>query len=257
MIPEDVRATVCRHVRPLSWQLLMGDHEQATVWRVDSTSGRVIVKSHHARASADREITAYRRWAPALGGCAPPLLAAEGRTLLLGFVDGERGDRADVDRLELFRELGRLAALFHGGEVSADPVPLDEAWGRRVRSWARRARPWVAGSELEALIAAVDATALACPRVPCHRDLTLRNCLVQGRGAGMRVTWLDFGQARADDPLSDVVKLAGAPWDARQRRAFFDGYGRVLSAGEDAWLETLIRVERLAGLAWARGRASR
>jgi hypothetical protein len=123
--------------------------------------------------------------------------------------------------------------------IDDDPVPVADAWARRVAA-ARAAVPE----------AGVGADGLTGARVPCHRDAGPYNWRVDDDGA---VRLVDWEHARADHPAVDLAAVVGlAHPDDPHVRAFLDGYGA--SPDEEAWLPAAVSLRALGAIAWARRR---
>lgn len=71
--------------------------------------------------------------------------------------------------------------------------------------------------------------------VPCHLDYSARNWLVDDDGA-LRV--IDFAGAGRDVWVCDLRRLEFGTWATQPglREAFFDGYGRMPTADDEALL---------------------
>lgn len=231
-----------------------------------------VAKRHGSVRKYRQEVAALTRFAPALAGAAPQLLAHDDAQLLvlMSVVRGrplaslplERADEQDAHRA-----LGALTARLHRvPHVDADPLPAPDAFRRRVDAWCARAADDVAPTVVDAVrgMAREAAPALAgASRVPCHRDLAPRNVVVRGGdGQAVHVGLVDFEHARPDLPWFDLVRLATEVWAERPdlEAAFLDGYGAPPRAGSvpgAAWgerdariLASAVALHGLATLAW-------
>lgn len=238
----------------------LGEARVWAVWRDDEIVAWL--KRHKQRDKARREVRAYTEWLPRMGWGSVRLLGTHPdapNALLTAPAVGERVDRAvftEEEGLAVFRELGRFLAALHGLEVGEDDdaIPLAEALPRRAEAWCERAEDVVDAELIDALRRAFDEPIDAdLVRVPCHRDLQLHNLLVDTSIDPLRLTVIDFGQARLDVWLSDLVKLFqfASPDRAPLRRALLEGYGRRLTAPEVDLLTRLRALHGLATCVWA------
>lgn len=183
-------------------------HGQAALmsaWRGDERLAWV--KRYRDPGAAAREALAYEVWLPQvgwghaawLGRCpaAPSVIATR-------HAPGQPADHGR--RPEHIARLGALLARLH--QVPLPPVdltPLADALVLRAEGWiGRGAVPPELGRRVVAVLAGASWAGAA--RVPCHRDVQLHNLLV-----GDDIVLLDFGQARPDLPLADLVKLVELP----------------------------------------------
>lgn len=219
-------------------------HGQAALWSVHQR-GRCVawVKRYPDAGAAAREALAYEGWLPQVGwGHAPWIGRCPGdpATLATRHVAGiPATGRRRVGDLERLGEL--LAALHRVPLPAVDLLPLREALLLRAEGWLRRGE---VPAELarRTLRAVGEVRWSAAARVPCHRDVQLHNLLV-----GDRLVLLDFGQARPDLALVDLVKLLELPdvLTFAERAALLTGAG---VAGDDEALDTLARLRVLHGL---------
>ncbi|MFD2081855.1 Phosphotransferase enzyme family protein [Actinopolymorpha cephalotaxi] len=217
----------CTVVREHSWP-----HRGATVLEIGDASGRRwFAKRHQRREQYDRELSAYLRWVPALRPNAPELHAYddERRTLVLSAVPG----RVVPDHTPGLHRLGGtlLRRLHDAEEFTPDPdyaaakeAELEE-WLARSDGLLDPAETAFARSEIRCLQGLPSP-----PTVPCHRDYSPRNWLLDGRN----LYAIDFEWARPDAWVADLGKLFFGPWQGRPdlRDAFLEGYGHMLT-GDD------------------------
>lgn len=229
---------------------------QAILWRVRTEQGvSAIVKQSHDAASHARELAAYDAWGDALRAWVPRRLATLPSAFVLEWVEGRPASDPRVDPaslVALHREAGRFVAALERLDVPPDPLPLHEALPRRLESWIDRARAFFPDARLTALRNRFDPQAfVGVTRVAAHRDLSPDNWLLVEEA---RLVVLDFGQARADAPLVDLLKLWDRPWleTPRAEAAFFEGYGRSLDAEERDRLHHLALLHGLATATWGR-----
>lgn len=226
----------CQAVRPGVWRLA---HPAA------------YLKQHRQQRKFVQERDAYLHWAPRLSQLPTLLAYCNGlKALLLSALPGEPSAAPAA-----FYQAGRWLAALHALPYDdRDPLPLELALKQRLAAWRRRA-PLVVPAELWARLTACGDEALAAlgtlRRVPCHRDYTPHNWLVDR--AAQRFYVIDFEHARADYWLWDVARLASEGWllDGRRAEAFWAGYGCRLSAAENQLLAALSAQLALAAIGWA------
>ncbi|MCA9572714.1 MAG: phosphotransferase, partial [Myxococcales bacterium] len=210
------------------------DHAESDVWRV-SGDLVVYVKRHRTREKLAREHRAYRDWMPLHPGRHPRLLEATDTLLVISEVAGEPVQDASPD---VHRQAGRWIRALHDLPFEdADSLPLAHAMARRA-AWLDRAAHLVhptAIARARGTLGLFDGTV----RVPCHRDYSPRNWLVDARGT---LGVIDLEHTLGDLWLADVVKLASGDWVDRPDReaAFWEGYGRTPDARERQQLDALV-----------------
>ncbi|SDS58446.1 phosphotransferase enzyme family protein [Actinopolymorpha singaporensis] len=221
----------CTVVREHTWP-----HRGAAVFEVRDAKGRRwFAKRHQRQGQYDRELSAYRRWVPALRPNAPVLRAHddERRTLVLSAVPGQAVPEQSVD---LYHAGGALLRRLHDAEEFGRDPDYAAVKAAELDGWLARA-----DGLLDAVETAFVRSEIRCleslpsPRtVPCHRDYGPRNWLLDGRNLYV----IDFEWARPDAWVTDLAKLFFGPWQGRPdlREAFLDGYGRTLTADDLAHL---------------------
>jgi Ser/Thr protein kinase RdoA (MazF antagonist) len=88
-------------------------------------------------------------------------------------------------------------------------------------------------------------------RVPCHRDFTPRNWIVDDHGV---VRVIDFGHSRPDLWVLDVEKVWSLHLAERADRAdaFWDGYGHSPTDEDRAVLGAAAALAAVSTITWAR-----
>lgn len=234
----------CDLVEDCSWE-----HRMSTVIRLRDARGSVwFLKRHRERERYLAELSAYRRWVPALGASAPRLRASDNalQAIILSALPGEPAPWPDpsdrpsstqaVAEAAIQREAGALLRRFH----DAQPAMSWNDFGQAKLEEFDRLAPCAAGLvtpvELASARAEVETLAgAACAvRVPCHRDYTPRNWIVSA--GAVRV--VDFEWCRLDVWVSDLARLHIGVWQRRPdlRGAFMRGYGRELDDADRATL---------------------
>jgi Ser/Thr protein kinase RdoA (MazF antagonist) len=234
---------------------------EARVWRVEGSEGEVIayLKQHRVPDKWHRERTILARLREPPAAAVPELLASddEGLRLLLRACPGVPATSISLtshDERSLHEQAGRLRRRLDDVPMDReDPVALPAALTRRLHAWIERARPSLPPALLHDVAMAFDPHPFeGATRRWCHRDLGPHNWIVQPTDHGPRLHVIDFGQARPDAWLVDVLKLWDDAWlrDPTLADAFFRGYGRELDATEHAQLRQLALLHGLATAAW-------
>lgn len=212
--------------------------------------GELIVKRHASRAKYEREVRAYRQWTPALGSRAPRLTATDAASMTIAITVLPGRPCTDSDPAAVHHAAGTLLRQFHEADA-----PRELSWfggwlGDRARYWARQARDLL--TDADAAVIGTHLAALAATGIsrggPCHLDFQPRNWLLGDDG---NLALIDFEHARISLPARDFVRLQFRTWAARpgHRDAFFNGYGRRLSAAENDLVCHLGALDALTALA--------
>lgn len=262
----------------LRWQFLGSTHGPCRVWQVSGPDGQdgVVVKQFRSDRAFAQERDAYTRWLhhlPEETAALVAVLAAPVRALVLRRLPGEAlvtgGVGEAVERAAHRRAGSFLRALHALPDPDRDPLPLREAVERRYAAWLARVSPRLTAQDAAQMRALgerlrADAGLFArARRVPCHRDFTPSNWLIDGPHEDGQISRLerffvvDFEHAQLDTPLLDLVKLWTAVWGDRPdlEAAFFAGYGRSLQADERVELQVLAAMHAMATVAWAHDHA--
>lgn len=247
------------------WTDVSWDHAESAVWRLECEEQTYFVKRHTTPRKFEREYEAYLHWVrPAFGEAAPKLLASDGTHLLLSALPGRLHETVTLKPVHL-ESAGRLLRRLHDLPFEdEDPVPLSRGIRMRMDQWLdRAAKVKSKGPSLyinkrlpvEAIRDRVEAAAEALAettRVPCHRDFTPRNWIINGDRLGV----IDFEHSRADARLLDFAKLRCGFWIDRpeMETAFWRGYGEPTEA-ERRLIDDLVLLEGLGTIVWAREHA--
>lgn len=235
---------------------------EARVWRVDGRDGHALayLKQHRVPDKWHRERTILVRLREPPAAAVPELLESDGELLLLllGVCAGGPATSISLtasDERALHEQAGRFRRRLDevASDGDDDPLPLPEALTRRLHAWLGRARSSLAPALRQRVAAAFDPRPFeGVTRRWCHRDLAPHNWIVQPSEHGPRLSVIDFGQARPDAWLVDVLKLWDDAWarDPALAGAFFAGYGRTLDATEHAQLRQLALLHGLATATW-------
>ncbi|MEM9462754.1 MAG: phosphotransferase [Myxococcota bacterium] len=189
----------------------------------------------------------------------PPLLATDssGLLLLLGVLPGTPATRITLsapERRSLHEQAGRFRRRLDTIPIGApDPTPVIAAMARRHRAWCERARGHLSPTVLTRVERVFDPGCFeGTTRRWCHRDLAPHNWIVEATPGGPRLGILDFGRARPDVWLVDVLELWDRCWvdDPSLPEAFWAGYGRRPDPGESRQLQQLALLHGLATATW-------
>lgn len=245
------------------------DHGNSDVTRLALASGKsAYLKRFRSPRKFEQERSAYRDWCPRLPHCARLLGATTeparallvnampGRPLLgrSGPGDSSSGALPHEDQRAAYAKAGAFLATLHGLDADdTDPVAVPDAWRLRTQTWAKRAGPVL---DAESLTAVMEIAAAPWPsaapvpkRVPCHRDFTERNWLVDGP----HFTVIDFEHARLDWSLVDVERtLSSIPKGVDGlAESFLKGYGWSNRPEDMALLRRVSAVAALCQVVWA------
>jgi len=238
----------CHVTADRSW-----NHGEACVLELRTADGvSWYAKRSRGERNYRRERTAYLSWVPALADRAPRLRAYDDtlRALVVSAVDGRPTAGSEPD---LQHQAGVLLRRYHeaappeSGPEFADQAAVQlEHWIARGGCLVDRSQAAFARSEIR-LLADVPAPA----RVPCHRDYTPRNWLVDAAGT-LRV--IDFGHAKRDVWVIDLARMWTDTWVGRPdlREAFLDGYGRHPDRDDLAVLRGCCVLGAVSSIVWAR-----
>ncbi|MDI6098874.1 phosphotransferase [Actinoplanes sp. NEAU-A12] len=229
-------------------------HREATVAEVLDAGGTPwIVKQVRVPEAFTREVRALREWAPRLGeGMAPRLIATvPGSSVMV--MDKLPGRAGSASTAAEFHQASRLLRPLH----EAEPATADAGYPARaadsVDRWIQRVPGVVDAADLDFVRAQIRLLE-TMPDVrsgPIHNDYQPRNWLTD---AGATVRVIDFGKSKRDVQLRDFERMWYQEWRHRPdlREAFFDGYGRTLSDGEERALACIGAVGALTTVLWAR-----
>jgi Ser/Thr protein kinase RdoA (MazF antagonist) len=235
----------CELAEDCSWT-----HQMSTVLRLRDASGTMwFLKRHRERGRYLAEVTAYRRWVPALGDRAPRLRACDDslRIIIMSAVPGNpapwpaaaraAGPSAQqtaeavvqYDAGAVLRRLHEAQPALPWGDFGSAKLGEFDHLKSQASGLLTARELATARTEVEALMR------LPCPvMVPCHRDYTPRNWLVDDHALYI----VDFEWSRTDAWVSDLARLHLGIWEARPdlQAAFLRGYGLELDDTDQAIL---------------------
>lgn len=222
--------------------------EVHAIVRGDATPCAVLKR--HRTAGGHRAELAALRALDGLGGFVPRVLESDDATrrLVLSWVDGVA---PSIVTPAIAAGAGRIRRALDDVPCPSDDLPLAEAWPRRARAWLDRAGASISG-DVRALATRilVDTPWPNAVRRWCHRDFAAHNWLVDANG---RVAAIDFGHARADDPLVDFVHATAPPHDDDDVvDAFVDGWCGALDRTQWDAARRIAVAHGLASLTWGR-----
>ncbi|WP_271189323.1 phosphotransferase [Dactylosporangium matsuzakiense] len=213
------------------------------------------LKQHRDRDRYLAEVTAYLRWVPTLSDHAPRLRAhdATQRAIILSALPGHpaRWPTATIDPTQIRAETamhhqaGALLRRLHNAHSEPQPQ-YAAARLEELELLTRQAANLLTPGELGFARTEIQALAsLPAPRlVPCHRDYTMRNWLIDSG----KVYMLDFEWTQLNAWVTDLTRLHIGPWRTRPdlRDAFLDGYGRELDDAD----RVLLRADAALTTVW-------
>ncbi|MDZ7704135.1 MAG: aminoglycoside phosphotransferase family protein [Trueperaceae bacterium] len=263
--PSLIRLVTERFGPPTGVRFCGWDHAESLVWEVRTDEQHLFVKQHRRVRKFRQELEVYRDWLPRLSPPfarqVPRLLYAQETPvalLILSAVPGRLAQDVALSTardLDLYRRAGAFLRRLHDLPYrDDDPVPLSSATQQRAASWLRRSAPYLD----RATLADLDdffatAPAVDLPRVPCHRDYSPRNWLVDLYEDSFDFAVIDFEHSRSDAWLVDLVKLWDGPWIRHPARedAFFEGYGRTLTERERHQFGVFTALHAVATIGWS------
>jgi hypothetical protein len=238
-------------VADLSWP----DSRNRVLELTDAAGQSWIAKTVEDEGIYRRELHALRHWAPALGGSAPALAAADDqlRLLLMTRLPGRRAEEtAGNTDPAVHKQAGRLTRLLHDAEPASLDHDIGAATARKLEAWIERGRHLLSAGEIAFARSRVEPLASAGPlrTVPCHLDNQPRNWIVDDAG---HVAMIDFGGARPDVWIRDLQRMYFQQWEHRTdlRDAFYAGYGRTPDAADRELLRCYLAHAGLSTVVWA------
>lgn len=265
-IPEHVAAFARRTLgRDLEFQFAGWPHAESRIWRARRASGDAFYVKEHAKPYLfARHLFACREWAPRLPVNVPALVAVSDesvKTLIFSEVPGEVMEGLELPHsieLDVYRQAGAAARALHSLPHDA-PSSFDAAadFQASFEKYCSLADGLLAPATIEwALGRAKDAAALfrGLSLVPCHRDLSPRNWLVDVRDGRPFFSLIDFERARPDLALFEFQRMWPDHFrhEPERQAAFFDGYGLPLSDRETTIMNLLVLRTSIATVWWAR-----
>ncbi|MER5402860.1 phosphotransferase [Streptomyces sp. NPDC002599] len=250
--------------RIAQWTDTSWAREESRVWRVHGVQGGTwYVKVHQNERFHGREVRGLRTWARELGAAAPRLVAADDtlRAVVLTAVPGRplHGTVLAPGRERtVFQRIGALARRIH---QASPPRPAPARSGPAVakadRHLAGARSHLLPGDEefvRELVRQAEDLPPLEW--VETHGDFQLRNILstfdaADATDRDVFVAVIDLERSEPGPAVRDLVRLSDA-WAGRPDlfEAFIAGYGRSLTAAEQARLVIDAALDSVSGISY-------
>ncbi|TLS44382.1 aminoglycoside phosphotransferase family protein [Streptomyces montanus] len=236
------------------------------VWQLTCATGIVFAKLAPSPMSFGRDTRALREVVPGLEpGTAPLLLAADPlqQALLLSPVSGRTVKSLSLTHAEqrmLHRQAGSWLRRFHGGAGEVSAQDHADAAAEVARAAAGGEKHLDRAGNLigpkDRWTVRWHAAALGrlgpLPAGYVHGDFQERNWLLDTGPAARVFGAVDLERARPHAAVADLVLLACGSWVGRPdlQEAFFEGYGRALSAEEQWALRCLSVLDAASAISW-------
>jgi hypothetical protein len=249
--------------RDLEFSFAGWPHTDSRIWRAARPDKAAFYVKHHDEPYLfARHLYACQHWAPKLPVRVPELIAAsdaELRTMIFSEVPGSPLELEPLPpdlELDVYREAGSAARVLHALGCDAEPsFDAAEYVSSTFHDYCEKARGLIEGATLRwAMDALGDASSFRGQRrVPCHRDYSPRNWLVQASDDRAELCLIDFERARLDLSLYEFQRMWPDHWRRRpdRQRAFFEGYGTQLSPEDEHNLKLLVLRTSINTLSWA------
>ena len=252
------QAFCARHLGVLkSWTFCGWEHAESQVWRIEAQTRTAFLKCHRRAAKFEQEQNAYSVW---LGDLPTPELIAshhDPNALLLSALPGELVQNltlSEAQTLQIYEQAGDFLGRLHRLEVEdKETIALQDTVATRLESWLTKVSETVPRQDIEFVRNHMNE---ALPylrdkrRLPCHRDYTARNWLLDG--ADFYV--IDFEHAHMDFYLHDLGKQFAEIWRFHPElgEAFLAGYGHKLDDDARSYLIRVAAFNALTTIGWAR-----
>ncbi|MFI1312402.1 phosphotransferase [Streptomyces albidoflavus] len=251
--------------RIAQWTDTSWAREESRVWRVHGVQGGTwYVKVHQNERFHRREVQALRTWARQLGAAAPRLVAADEtlRAVVLTAAPGRPLHGAVLApgrERQIFQRIGSLARRIHqASPPRAAPAGSGPAIAKADRHLAGARSHLRPGDEdfVRELVRQAEGLP-PLEWVETHGDFQLRNILMTPDAAEeadnreVVVAVIDFERSEPGPAVRDLVRLSDA-WSGRPDlfEAFLAGYGRPLTATEQARVVIDAALDSVSGIAY-------
>lgn len=252
------QAFCARHLGVLkSWTFCGWEHAESQVWRVEAQTRTAFLKCHRRANKFDQERNAYSAWLSDLPTPEPIASHHDPNALLLSAVPGNLVQNLTLSKaqtLQVYEQAGDFLGRLHRLKVEdKEAVTLPDAVATRLEFWLNKVGEIVSRQDIEFVRNHMNE---ALPylrdkrRVPCHRDYTARNWLLDG--ADFYV--IDFEHAHRDFYLHDLGKQFAEVWRFQSElgEAFLSGYGLELDDDARSYLTRVAAFNALTTIGWAR-----
>jgi hypothetical protein len=238
----------------------------ALVWRITASSGeRFFLKRHETELRFELDTRAQEDWIPLLPEAERQMtvrlvgISQELRATIVIEVPGEMVLSARPsfeERLAVNRAAGAFAKVLHSIPFEDDdPLNYGEYAATRLEQILEKTAPYVDIDLIRWARKTFDGGSAFgdVRRVPCHRDYSQRNWIIDRADGGLKFGVIDWERARSDYWLYDAHRMVAGSWerDPALKDAFFDGYGRQLSDIEERRLLLLALVDVVGAISWA------
>lgn len=236
------------------------------VWRLVASDGSQFWLKHHETARQfQRELMGLERYIPSLGSqtwwSSPTLVAknSEMDVILMTGVEGDVLGEAAISADEewtMFRLAGRFIRKLHDLK-STDPNETTAPIDIRDRSehYLTAGKASIDTETMRWARTLVDQACMAgeVKPVPCHRDFSPRNWLIDRSRSGIKFGVIDWERTGQDIWLQDFQRMVYDHWHHRPqlREAFFNGYGHEPTESEQLQLDVICLVGAIASISWA------
>ncbi len=235
------------------------DHAESQVWKITTQQTNYYLKAHKQKNKFKQESYAYENWAKQISEQCSQLIAKQENlnSILLTSIEAEPLEQQSLSAKQeqaAYEQAGRMLRTWHDLNYADNDIDLAEAMRQRLKQWTQRAKDivgkqeisWVKDQTLELINHLKD-----YQRVPCHRDYSARNWLLDKDG---KLWLIDFEHARADFFLVDFERQYNSIWLTRPdiKEAFLAGYGKKINELEWELLKRLSSFTALSTIVWAR-----
>ena len=217
------------------------------------------MKCHEESVKFEQEHNAYKAWLENLEQT-PNLIAVHYDTpkaLLLAKVPGKLVQNvalSEADTLHVYKQAGDFLGHLHAVEIEDNSgVSVQDAVIRRLESWLEKVKGVVPANDIDFVRAQMTETLPYLKdkrRVPCHRDYTARNWLLDAEHFYV----IDFEHARLDFYLHDLGRQFAEAWRFHPQlgEAFLRGYGASLDEDARTYLTRVAAFNAVTTIGWAR-----
>lgn len=236
------------------------------VWQLVASDGsRLWLKHHETSRQFQRELMGLENYIPALGvqtwWSSPTLVAKDCETSVIVMTE-VKGDTlgssptSTDEELTMFRLAGRFIRKLHDLEnFESNQKTAQIDFRNRSEHYLSAGEASVDTETMHWARALVDQATNAgnLKPVPCHRDFSPRNWLIERSQSGIKFGVIDWERTGPDIWLQDMQRMVYDHWHGRPqlREAYFEGYGREPTESELLQLDVICLVGAIASISWA------